>query len=89
MSGGITLLTLLENFVHGDRHGIPACAHTHSYSHQANWCSVATQFTIKWKQKGKKKNKPKTTIAMHRQINNWGDDYMPTRDDKRAEMRFP
>ena len=37
----------------------------------------------------KKKKKPKTTIAMHRQINNWGDDYMPTRDDKRAEMRFP
>lgn len=26
---------------------------------------------------------------MHRQMNNWDDDYMPTRDDKRAEMRFP
>lgn len=60
LSGGITLLTLLENFVHGDRRRISTCTdkhtHTHSYSQQDNWCSVATQFTTKWK----KKEKPKT-----------------------------
>lgn len=91
LSGGITLLTLLENFVHGDRRRISTCTdkhtHTHSYSQQDNWCSVATQFTTKWKKKETKKN----PLLSH--TDRWTIGMMTVcqqpRDDKRAEMRFP
>lgn len=43
----VSLLMLLEDFVHRDRHRIPTHTQTHPYSQQAKLVFRATQFTIK------------------------------------------
>lgn len=71
----VSLLMLLENFVHRDRHRIPTHTQTHRHTPIAsklNWYSELHSSQLS------EKRKEKNTAVMHRQMNNWDDSCMPT-----------